>query len=254
MKLIRKILVKILGVKGYLRLISRIYIGMIRRGMLKDKYPEIHHLSELLKPGMTVVDIGANLGYYSSKMADEVGVGGKVIAIEPIPLFAEIFSKNCKRYKQIHLHNVALGTEQKKVKMAIPVVNGLVRHGLTQVVDEKHDTKNKTELSFDVEMINGDELMQSLQLEKIDYIKCDVEGYEQFVIPAMEATIDQYRPFLQIELGGKENRKNVVTFLKNKGYDVFILENQKLQPIEESKLFSYTQDFYFKPSGKNVES
>ena len=147
-----------------------------------------------------------------------------------------------------------MGTDPKQVQMAIPVVNGLVRHGLTQVVDEKHDTKNQTELSFDVKMVNGDALIQSLNLNKIDYIKCDVEGYEQFVIPAMEATIDQFQPMLQIELGGEDNRRNVIDFLKLKDYEVFVLQNQKLQPIEESKIFSYTQDFYFKPKGKTFES
>lgn len=254
MKLLRKILVKVLGLKGYLKFISRTYIKMIRRGMMKEQYPEIHYLASLLKPGMIVMDIGANLGYYSSKMADIVGADGKVIAVEPIPLFAEVFRSNTKRYSQIDLHNVALGTEAKKVKMAIPVVDGVVRHGLTQVIDEKHNTSKHTEMSFEVAMVIGDELIRNQEITQLDYIKCDVEGYEQYVIPALTKTIEKYRPVLQVELGGKENRENVVTFLKQKGYDVFILHNQSLEKIDESKLFSYTQDFYFKPHGKTIES
>ncbi|MBK6951045.1 MAG: hypothetical protein IPH24_03080 [Crocinitomicaceae bacterium] len=65
MKLIRKILVKILGLKGYLRLVSRIYIISISMGWMRQKYPELFFLKKLVKPGSTVLDIGANLAYYS---------------------------------------------------------------------------------------------------------------------------------------------------------------------------------------------
>ena len=152
MKLVRKILVKILGFKGYLRLISRVYITMIRKGMKKDQYPEIHHLRNVLKPGMCVVDIGANLAYYSSVMSDMVGENGKVIAIEPIPLFAEVFKRNTKNRNNIQLFVVALGSENKTVTMGIPVVNGLIRHGLSQIIDEHIESRHTKKLEYEVSM------------------------------------------------------------------------------------------------------
>lgn len=252
MKLVRKALVKILGFKGYLRLISGVYIKMIRKGMKKDEYPEIHHLKKVLKPGMYVIDIGANLAYYSSIMSDMVGENGKVIAIEPIPLFAEVFKKNTKNRNNIQLFVVALGTENKKVSMGIPVVNGLIRHGLSQVMDDNIQSRHTKQLEYEVSMVNGDELIQKENLEKIDYIKCDVEGYEQFVIPSLDKTIDKYQPILQIELNGKENRENVVNYLKNKGYQVSVLKDENWVSIDESKLLSYKQDFYFIPGKKSV--
>lgn len=250
MKFIRKILTRVLGVKGYLLLISRVYIGMIRRGLLKEKYPEIHHLKKLLRPGMSVIDIGANLGYYSTVMGDLVGKEGRVIAIEPIPLFAEIFQKNTRRYRQISIDNVALGAESGRVKMSVPIVDGVVRHGLTQVVDKHHSTQKTSKMDYDVAMVSGDDLLKQKKLDQLDYIKIDVEGYEQFIIPSLKETIGRYNPLIQIELSGQENRENVFKFFKENSYKGYILKDHSLESVDESKLFSYTQDFYFKPESQ----
>jgi len=255
-KLIRKILVKLLGLKGYLKLVSSIYIKMVSSGFLKSKYPELFFLDRNLNKGDTVVDIGANLAYYSTRMADNIGKEGTLIAVEPIPLFAEIWEKNMrrKRHQQVHLCQCALGSEsQKGVRMSIPLVNGVVRHGLTKVVEEGDNREE--ELGFEVEMKVGDDLIQGFNLTQLDYIKCDVEGYEQYVIPSIDKTIDQFLPMFQIELGGTENRQNVVDYLTSKGYEIFTLKTDKLIPLQKSDIFSVNTDFYFiHPTKKEKKS
>lgn len=246
MKLIRKVLVNVLGLKGYLRLVSSIYIRLVSLGFLKSKYPELFFLDKNISPGETVVDIGANLAYYSTRMARNIGVKGKLIAVEPIPLFADIWKRNMrhKMHNQVHLCQYALGSEpQADVRMSIPLVNGVVRHGLTKVVEDGDDREEQ--LGFDVEMKVGDDLLKEFNLTQLDYIKCDVEGYEQYVIPSIEKTIEQYQPMFQIELGGKENRQNVVDFLTSKGYEIFTLKTDKLIPLQKSDIFSVNTDFYF---------
>ena len=127
--------------------------------------------------------------------------------------------------------------------MSIPVVNGVVRHGLTRVSED--GTYSQSKYVYDVPMKIGDELMRAQDLDRLDYVKCDVEGYEQYVIPSLEHTIDQFKPLLQIELGGEENRKNVVEFLVKKGYELFILDGELLKAIQKNDIFSLNQDFYF---------
>ena len=100
-------------------------------------------------------------------------------------------------------------------------------------------------MSFEVPMKIGDDIISSEEIEDLDYIKCDVEGYEQYVIPSLDKTIDKHYPLLQIELGGKENRQNVVDYLLKKGYEIFILSGQLLNPIQKNDIFSVNQDFYF---------
>lgn len=247
MKLIRKLLVKLLGLKGYLRLVSKVYIICISYGLMRKKYGELFFIKKLVKPGNTVLDIGANLSYYSFFMMISAGKTGKLIAVEPIPLFAEVWKKNMHSLKKYNykLENCALGTEAKEsVKMSIPIVDGIVRHGLTKVVDE-NDKGMTTALSFDVPMKNGDSLLKELNIDRLDFIKCDVEGFEQYVIPSLTSTIQQHLPILQIELSGIENRKSVADFLVNLSYDIYILKDELLNPIQKNDIFSVNQDFYF---------
>ena len=256
MKAIRKLLVKLLGIKGYLKLISSIYLKMIALGFFKKKYAELHFIQKIIQPHDVVIDIGANLGYYSFFMAKSIHKNGALFAIEPIPLFADVWKKNMRKYqanKNIKLFNVALGDEAKAaVKMSIPIVHGIVRHGLTKIDNHNVD---QAALSFEVPMYIGDQLLRAEKVNDINYIKCDVEGYEQFVMPSLKNHIEQYKPLIQIELNGKENRNAVVKFLLSLDYVIYILDFNKLKGIEPEEIHTFNQDFYFlHPSKKEVYS
>lgn len=246
MKFLRQAIFKIFGLKFYLKLVSRTYIRMISMGMMKKKYPEIFHLKKIIQPGDFCLDIGANLGYYSTMMAKQCGPKGKVIAFEPIPVFAEIFRKNTRKYPQVQLQQVALGTEEGIVKMSIPMRDGVIRHGLTQVVDSADHTESAAD--FEVQMVKGDDVMKHhYALSKVDFIKCDVEGYEQFVMPSFEETINTSLPIIQIELTGKENRSKVIEFLTTKGYIYKILKGNQWIDVNEKQVHDVQSDFYFIP-------
>lgn len=239
MKLIRKLLVRTIGIKAYLRTISSTYIKLIRFGAFKSKYQEIHFLKSIIREDDVCVDIGANLGYYSSQLAN-LASNGKVIAIEPIPMFAEIWRKNVKAGNAV-LHEVALGNEQKTVEMVLPVRDGVVRHGLTKVIDDT--TEEEAFLTFAVEMKTGNDVLGAL--DKIDFLKCDVEGYEMFVFQALNEVLEQHKPMVQVELNGEENRASVYEQLRNSGYEAFVLQSNGLHPVKKDMLQKYSQDFYF---------
>ena len=219
---------------------------MISMGWMRKKYAELFFVKRIVKKGDTILDIGANLGYYSFFMSVSAGKEGRLMAVEPIPLFAEVWKKNMRSLKKNNtkLFNCALGNEeQEKVKMSIPIVNGVVRHGLTKVVEE--GDSNEAIVSFEVPMKIGDKLVETENITQLNYIKCDVEGYEQYVIPSLEKTIITHKPLLQIELSGEENRQNVVDYLVNLSYDIFILKDNFLHPIQKNDIFNFNQDFYF---------
>ena len=175
-----------------------------------------------------------------------MGEKGQLIAIEPIPAFAEVWKKNMKRFSAdtVQLLNIALGNEaQENVKMSIPMVNGVVRHGLTKVSETK--SKYETYLEFEVPMKIGDSLFEGEKYKKIDFIKCDVEGYEQYVVPSLNNTLVKYKPTIQIELSGVENKQNVTDYLVGLGYEIFKLQNNLLSPVEIKDIFNFGGDFYF---------
>src|SRR5437773_815579 len=94
MTFLRKFLLALLGKKGYYIIISRIYISLTSSGFLKKKYPELFYLNKIIKPGFVCIDIGANMGYYSTFMSRLAGKDGKVFSVEPVPLFADILKLN----------------------------------------------------------------------------------------------------------------------------------------------------------------
>ena len=64
--------------------------------LMLDGYWEIwltQFFARLVKPGMTVIDVGANFGYYAVLFGDAVGATGRVIAIEPVPSTAAVLRK-----------------------------------------------------------------------------------------------------------------------------------------------------------------
>jgi FkbM family methyltransferase len=247
LKLIRKLIIKLFGIKRYLQWVSFIYIKLISLGFSKSKYAELFFTQEIIKENDNVLDIGANLAYYSYFFRKKIGTNGKLFAIEPIPLFADVWRKNMKKFdnKNIKLFNCALGSEsQAEVNMSIPIVDGVVRHGLTKVDGQGEEGWGRL-LEYRVPMYVGDDLMQKENITKLNYIKCDVEGYEQYVIPSLSQTIDKFKPTVQIELNGEENRNNVTDFFKNKKYDVYVLQQNILNIIDFDKVNDYNQDFYF---------
>ncbi|HBX51886.1 MAG: hypothetical protein A2275_13280 [Bacteroidetes bacterium RIFOXYA12_FULL_35_11] len=245
MKLIRKILIKFLGIEGYIKLASRVYLSMVRHGYLKKQYPELFYLKKIIKPGNTCIDIGANLGYYSTLMSHLAGENGRIYAVEPIPMFYNIWKKNVKRsgHNNLELFPYALGGEQKNVKMGMPERDGLLHHGMTKVVSSANENYQKF---FDVEMRMPDVLFANIN--RLDFVKCDVEGYESEVFSNMKETLKRFKPLVQSELNGNENRMKVINLFESLGYTPKILnESHELRDITSEEKLTLSQDFYFVP-------
>jgi len=243
MKIIRNLLLKLLGFKGYLQFVSFIYIRIINFGFLKNKYPELFFLKKIIKPGFVCIDIGANVGYYSHFLVKLAGKNGELYAVEPIPTFGKIWKKNVQQNicNKTELLPFALGSENSTVKMGTPVVRGVIHHGMTHIVS---NNENNIAQTFEVPMRIPDELFS--ELTKVDFIKCDVEGYEQFVFANLKNTLTKYKPLVQSELSGAENRKFVISLFEELGYKTCLLKNscELIEATNEEKI-NNTNDFYF---------
>lgn len=251
LKLIKSLLLRITGLENYLSFISLIYIRLILSGFFKKKYPELHFIKSIVKPGDFCIDIGANLGYYSIVLGKTTGNKGKVWAIEPVKIFADVLKKNIKRFNTSGIVEVlpyALGSENKSVKMATPVIEGVFRHGLTKVLDnEKTDIHH----TYEVEMKNPGNLFSNA--EKIDFIKCDVEGYETKIFPHLLKLIRKHQPLIQIEISSPENREEIFNLMNSIGYSPRILSGMQLYEMNYDNYLNHNGgDFYF--SGQFVSN
>lgn len=244
-KTIRNLLRKLLGNKGYLSLVSKLYIKLVRVGMLKSKYPELFYLDKLIKPGFICVDIGANVGYYTTRLSNLTGISGHVYSIEPVPLFAQVFLSNCRQFalNNVTLYQVALGAENRKVVLETPVLNNVFRHGLTHIVEET-ETSNGEQYTAD--MVVADELFEPMQ--RIDFLKCDVEGYEVHLFPHLINTLKRCRPVLQIEIGSEQNRTQMHNLLSPLKYKWFGLNQGQLSQLNDlTQILQHDGDFYLLP-------
>ena len=244
-KTVRSILLKSFGLEGYLAIVSDAYLRITNLGFLKNQYPELFFLKKIIKPGFVSIDIGANVGYYSTNISKLSGATGKVLAIEPVPLFANVFKRNAHKFalKNITLHQTALGAENKKIEMGTPVIDGVFRHGLTHVLNAEND--NTALETFEAEMKIPDELFANIT--QLDFIKCDVEGYEIYLFPHLVNTIKKFNPLIQIEISTAENRKIIYELLEPLGYSAFGLKNNELFQLSADDSLAYTLgDLYFK--------
>jgi FkbM family methyltransferase len=244
-KKLRALLLKILGTERYLSLVSRIYIQLVQAGMMKGKYPELFYLKQLIKPGFTCIDIGANVGYYSTLLSKYAGPSGHVHAVEPVALFQQIFTRNIQAFNctNITLHPVALGGEMGAITMGTPMIDGVFRHGLTHVVEAGENTSNMH--TYTVNMCTPESLF--LNLGRLDFIKCDVEGYETILMPHFMTILNRFKPLIQIELGSEEHRKSIVDLFATSGYLPYKLLQEKLIPLSAAEVLAYSKgDFYFK--------
>lgn len=227
---VRRILYKTLPLETYLSLLSQFYFISFNLGLLKNnrQYAYPYYLKNIVKKGDVCIDIGANLGYITTRLAKLVGPTGKVYAVEPVKPILSVLRKNTKNLKNIEILPYALGEENKSIQIGNNTVSkkGFMASGSHEVVSDSAEP----EVSFAAEMKKGSELFS--HLDKLDFVKIDIEGYEEVVVPEIQSLLVRHKPILLIE-SRHEARKNLIQFFHNHGFRCFILEDEKLIPTDE---------------------
>ena len=220
-KLLHRLLYRALSLEGYLRVVSRLFflaraLGIGRRGRALEYN---YHLPQLLRRGDIAIDIGANLGYYTRPMADIVGAEGRVYAVEPVPVIFSVLERNVRGRGNVSLMNYALGEQDDTIEMANDSVAeaGYFGTGRNFVSEGK---LSGGAIRFSAQMRRGSELFGAL--ERVDFIKCDIEGYERVVIPELRPIIERHHPTVLIETDG-QTREQIIEIFSAMGYKAYML-------------------------------
>jgi FkbM family methyltransferase len=151
------------------------------------------YLAKTLRTGMTVIDVGANFGYFTLLMADAVGHTGKVIAIEPNPQTVSLLRET------IELNGFAQHTEIVASAAASDT-------GRAFLYIPTGEPKNSALVSSD--QLSGGETVEvrtfpldnfASTLERLDLIKIDAEGGELSIVAGMRELIAKFRPTIILE-------------------------------------------------------
>ncbi len=179
-------------------------------------------LRQLLKPGMTFVDAGANMGLYSLFAACRVGPKGRVIAIEPSARELEILEKNIalNALTNIQVLRRALTDRPSVVELSVAPLgksghNTLGAFGYDTALDHREQVRAE----------RLDDLVGSQA--RVDVIKMDIEGAELAALRGATETLRKFRPALLLELADRSlqhqgaSSREVLAFLGHQGYRVF---------------------------------
>jgi FkbM family methyltransferase len=144
---------------------------------------------EAVKPGATVLDIGANVGYFSLIAAHRVGAAGKVYAFEPGPDNFEVLKRNIEinRFENITAVRKAVGDQSKTVMLTLAEDSD--QHSL---FDPPHVAATGR---IPVECIALDDFLEG---KVPDVIKLDVEGNELWALDGMQQAVANSRALTMI--------------------------------------------------------
>ena len=224
-KLFHRILYRLLSLENYLRVVSRMFflyraLGLGRGGRALEY---VYHLPQLVKQGDKVIDIGANLGYYTCPLADLVGEEGRVYAVEPVPVIFSVLKRNVGNLRNVELLNYALGEECRTIEMANDSVASAGYFGTGRNFVSEGEL-SKDAMRFTAQMQRGSELFGAM--EQIDFIKCDIEGYERVVLPELRPLIEKFHPTVLVETDG-ESRQQMIEMFAELGYSAYMLVGGK---------------------------
>jgi FkbM family methyltransferase len=148
--------------------------------------------TELVKEGMNVVDIGANIGYYTLLAARRVGPNGRVYAFEPEPQNFKRLRENIQLngYKNVVAVQKAVSHQAGTASLFLGV-RGSGSHSLLSSRDYGKET-------IAIETVTLDEFFKKEGSPAIQVIKMDVEGWEMEALDGMRRLVMGNSPLAMV--------------------------------------------------------
>jgi len=189
---------------------------------------DLLQLSRWVHPGAVVVDIGANFGYYSIRLASAMQRNGHIFAFEP-----------CKRTFSRLSTNIALN-HLESVITTIPC--GLSESRGVAYLDEIDGNSGAATLSAHakgeaIELDTLDHFCQANGVHGVDVIKLDVEGSEVRAIEGGRATLSRHQPIVMVEFNSSALEAagtsvgQLEDLLRGLGYGLFTTKRERLLPF-----------------------
>ncbi len=198
-------------------------------GVYDQEEKEMDLLKYLVKPGDIAIDLGANIGAYTRLLSKLTSHNGAVYAFEPLPITYSylLFNINLHSYTNVVTYNAAIGDQVGLCTVVLPNLGSedIYQAGIMNAESDKGKI-------FTVPMLTLDSLSPNC-FDKIDFIKCDIEGAEQLAFKGGENAIRKNRPKIICEISaeGLQPGSSDITFfnlLYDYGYNSFFYDGQNI--------------------------
>ena len=212
-----------------------------------------HHINEslylkkIIKTDMNFVDIGANQGEFSL-LACSLIQKGKVISFEPVDDLNSLLTKNIKanNFKNIEINHYGLSDKVG----TLPIFNSKKTKNNNEGLSSLYSSENRSEFLQNVELKVFDEEYFQI-LDRLDFIKIDIEGAELYALKGMQKSINKFKPIILIEICedmfdvAGYSLDDILIFFKELNYEAFKLFRGNL--IKYNGDFKGLGNYIFKP-------
>jgi FkbM family methyltransferase len=208
--------------RHYLRLVT---------SLPPEHEPEVRVVRHLVAPGDVVIDIGANIGVYTTTLSRLVGEGGRVFSVEPFPPTYEVLCYLVDRLglKNVVPMNVALSDSDATVTMTAPHdPSGAETHyraAIGAAGGGRGDSREVRATTFDSAF--------SMPPGTVSFVKCDVEGHEPACIRGAATFLSGSAAAWLIEVSGNPDEggspaRGVFEVFRERGYSAWWFDGTRM--------------------------
>lgn len=172
------------GFEIYLRAGDPDISDVIRSGVGYEPHV-VAAFRDIVQSGAIVLDVGANIGFFTMLAATLVGPKGRVIAVEPLDKNLQLLQRSAlrNRFRQVEVLPFAAGPETGTVAMQTTT--------RTTNAESKRDPGHEAGSAFaPVRALDG----LLTDLERLDLVKIDIEGFEPLAWKGLQRTLARLRP------------------------------------------------------------
>lgn len=214
---------------------DRVYYNPLRSGVgwvaffnKSFEQEELDQCKKLIKADDIVFDIGANIGSHSL-LFSSLASNGIVYSIEPSRITFENLLRNIKYKENIVPLSVAVSNANEL--LSFYECDNDVMSGL------KNTDRSSITYINKVPAVKMDDLANMLNIQKLDFVKIDVEGLETEVIEGFVNTLSKFKPiiFCEIYSGTNSNpdSNKTISLISSLGYNTFVLKGDALVEFEK---------------------
>lgn len=206
----------------------------------KQDSKELQLIRSHIKPGFHVLDIGANIGFYTTFFSKLVREKGHIYAFEPENTNFTHLQRNCGSFKNVTLINKAISDK-----------TGLLKIYLSNMLNVDHRTYPVDDYS-QVNEINAttvDDYLASNNISRIDFIKMDIQGFEMAAFNGMSKTlrnnpsikiVTELWPYGLAKAGS--SALEIIDFANSEGFGVYLVTSVQLELLTKQIISELKQD------------
>ena len=232
-----------MNTKEQILCLNTIWRTLVRNWFKLKFEPEIQALDQWIKKDAVCLDIGAGYGRYAYALSQLVRDSGQVHCFEPLDYNLTVLRAIVKfhRLKNVTVIPKALSNQSGTQGFALPIKKSALAFTNAYSLAHLATDSESESIKKMVSVTTIDQYALEHKLNRIDFIKCDVEGAELLVFNGGKNILQYYKPVILCEVyetwlrrfGYK--REDVFRFFAELNYQAFILNGKALNKVDRLK-------------------